>query len=107
MVDQLDQLDQVLPDIASDRETTWRANSRRRCAEARADWQDVTLAEIYAAGGGACHVCGRQLAAAEAGLAALRQQEERQQAELAEIAAARAGVREARRAFPAETACRK
>ena len=66
MADQLDQLDQVLPDIASDRETTWRANSRRRCAEARADWQDVTLAEIYAAGGGACHVCGRQLDAAAA-----------------------------------------
>ena len=48
----------------------------------------------------------RQLAAAEAELAALRQREERQQAELAEIAAARAAVLEARRAFPAETACR-
>ena len=48
----------------------------------------------------------RQLAAAEAELAALRQREERQQAEIAKIAAARAAVLEARRAFPAETACR-
>lgn len=35
-----------------------------------------------------------------------RQREERQQAEIAKIAAARAAVLEARRAFPAETACR-
>ncbi len=48
----------------------------------------------------------RQLAAAEEELAALRQREERQQAEIAKIAAARAAVLEARRAFPAETACR-
>lgn len=48
----------------------------------------------------------RQLAAAETRLAELRSQEAAQQARLDEIAAARAGVREARRAFPAETACR-
>ena len=48
----------------------------------------------------------RQLAEAEARLADLRSQEAAQQARLDEIAAARAGVREARRAFPGETACR-
>jgi len=43
------------------RETAWRANSRRRCAAAGVAWQDVPLEAIYAAGGGACHVCGCQL----------------------------------------------
>lgn len=43
------------------RETAWRANSRRRCAAAGADWQDVTLAAIHQAGRGRCHVCGAEL----------------------------------------------
>lgn len=47
--------------IPPDRAATWRDNSRRRCKAAGVEWRDVDLGDIFAAGGGACHVCGSAL----------------------------------------------
>ena len=53
-----------IPIIPPARAAAWRDNSRRRCKAAGGPWADVDLGDIYAAGGGACHVCGRPLALA-------------------------------------------